>query len=282
MLKCLPMVNPTNFDRSNTEFHFLRPKFWSKSYPLANGSAQSPVDITNCISDDSLPESGPIIHYQMNDLTSIFNTGTTWQLKCATDNIVSEQLSAPYKLKQIHAHWGTNATDGSEHTINGKRYAAEIHLVHWNTNYSTIEEAVNYRDGVNVLAVLVEESSTENVPLQPLIKFMRKIPEKNDTYTIEEPFDATALLPNVRNYFTYEGSLTTPPCNECVIWTIFQTPIAMSSSQVPYTEASYLDAFRSLKTCCETLNGKRNILCNVRPVQPLNGRLVRCNRKCSK
>src|SRR6218665_2533891 len=55
---------------------------------------------------------------------------------------------------------------------------------------------------------------------------------KDDLYSLEH-FDLTKLLPlNRKNYFRYSGSLTTPPCSESVLWTVFATPQTISSAQV--------------------------------------------------
>jgi carbonic anhydrase len=71
--------------------------------------------------------------------------------------------------------------------------------------------------------------------------------------------EATALLPKSRDFYRYDGSLTTPACNEGVIWTVMQSPIEMSAEQIA--------AFQSV------------IGDNARPVQPLNGReILRSNK----
>lgn len=61
-----------------------------------------------------------------------------------------------YHLASMQAHWGSSPQNGSAHLINSLGYAAEIHLIHWNSKYESIEKAINCPDGLLVLAVFVE------------------------------------------------------------------------------------------------------------------------------
>ena len=61
-----------------------------------------------------------------------------------------------YTLVQTHWHWGPNDTLGSEHTIQGKKFPLEIHMVHFNDKYKDLEEASNHPDGVAVNAIMYE------------------------------------------------------------------------------------------------------------------------------
>ncbi|XP_036893258.1 carbonic anhydrase 6-like [Sturnira hondurensis] len=63
-----------------------------------------------------------------------------------------------YLARQMHLHWGSGHSDtgGCEHVIDGVRYAAEIHVVHYNSKYSSYDEAMNAQDGIATLAGRVE------------------------------------------------------------------------------------------------------------------------------
>ena len=69
-------------------------------------------------------------------------------------------MADEFRLVQFHFHWGNKENDeGSEHQINGKGWASELHLVHYNsTKYSTFCEAVDKPDGLAVLGVFLEVS----------------------------------------------------------------------------------------------------------------------------
>merc|ERR1712007_323800 len=66
-------------------------------------------------------------------------------------------IPGQFKVWQMHAHWGSCAGHGSEHTVNGKQYDAELHIVHFNTKYGTPENAADKPDGLAVLGIFIEE-----------------------------------------------------------------------------------------------------------------------------
>lgn len=68
-------------------------------------------------------------------------------------------MDGVYKLEQFHCHWGCTSDRGSEHTVDGRAYAGELHLVHWNcSKYSSFGEAAGYPDGLAVLGVFLTVS----------------------------------------------------------------------------------------------------------------------------
>lgn len=75
--------------------------------------------------------------------------------------LVSELRGGPlgsdvYKMQQWHCHWGARNGEGSEHTVDGRSFSGELHLVHWNTSkYNSFQEAAGQEDGLAVLGVLL-------------------------------------------------------------------------------------------------------------------------------
>jgi len=70
-------------------------------------------------------------------------------------------VSDEFNFLQFHMHWGDNLDRGSEHLIDGKPYAGELHFVNWNHKlYSSPEKASNSNknDGLLVLAKFVKVS----------------------------------------------------------------------------------------------------------------------------
>jgi len=63
-----------------------------------------------------------------------------------------------YDAIGFHFHWGDFGMKGSEHTIDGKRYPLEMHIVHLNERYASLEEAVQYPDGLAVLGVMFKKA----------------------------------------------------------------------------------------------------------------------------
>lgn len=65
-----------------------------------------------------------------------------------------------YKLQQWHCHWGARNGEGSEHTVDGRSFSGELHLVHWNTSkYNSFAEAAGQADGLAVLGVFLMVST---------------------------------------------------------------------------------------------------------------------------
>lgn len=61
-----------------------------------------------------------------------------------------------YVFEQLHFHWGENDTEGSEDRINNHSFAMELHVVFYKKNYGSMNEAVNFPDGLAVLAYFFE------------------------------------------------------------------------------------------------------------------------------
>ncbi|XP_047667603.1 carbonic anhydrase 1 isoform X2 [Tachysurus fulvidraco] len=173
-------------------------------------------------------------------------------------------ITGTYRLKQFHFHWGSSDDKGSEHTVNGKLYPAELHLVHWNTTYSNFGIAASKPDGLAVVGVFLEIGN-ENPQLQKLLDAMETIKAKG-AQTSFENFDPTLLLPGTLDYWTYDGSLTTPPLLESVTWIVCKKSISVSSAQ--------MKKFRGLLFSLEG-EPKCNMVDNYRPPQPLKDRKVR-------
>ncbi|VDN84083.1 unnamed protein product, partial [Brugia pahangi] len=167
---------------------------------------QSPIDITNEITDqDSMLKASKLqFSYTIGDLKTIEVTGEGFS--CKTDNGCTSELTAShlpdvYKLWEFHAHWGTEKDCGSEHLINGKGFSAE-------------------------------EDSVDNENFSPIIDGLNNSLGGLSRVNLEPNFDPLKLLPVKHSYYTYEGSLTTKPFNECVIWTVLKHPNTISFKQL--------------------------------------------------
>lgn len=163
-------------------------------------------------------------------------------------------LTGRYVFEQMHFHWG------SEHTLDGRRYALELHMVHRNADYS-LAEAVHVKNGIAVLGVLFHAATIHNEQLDAILANVADIADKaGATAELKDQLIVGGLLPrNMNSYFRYEGSLTTPSCNEAVIWTVFTQSLPCTFEQ--------MNKFKMLKTA----NGSE-LVHNYRQVQPLNAR----------
>lgn len=213
------------------------PEHWGElanEYRMCSeGQNQSPIDLSLSV-HANLPELE--FEYYSQSVVNEINNGHTIQQNVKPGSflkIPSRNLSV--ELKQFHFH------SPSEHTVNGKSYAMEMHFVH-----------VDDQGGLMVAGVFVDEGE-EHPVLNKLWAFMPHNPGE----TREEPIgiEETNLLPPTRDYFSYGGSLTTPPCSEGVKWVVLKTPIEASAEQI----ATFKD---------------RVGLATNRPVQPHNARVV--------
>ncbi len=192
------------------------------------GKNQSPIDLSGFI-EAELPAIS--IDYKAVATTDI-NNGHTVKVDFAEGSTLSIDGKS-FDLKQYHFH------TPSENTIDGKHFPMEAHFVHAD------------KDGnLAVIAVMFKEGKA-NDSLQTIIDHMpKKAGDKNDLSAAK--LNAMALLPENKDYYRFNGSLTTPPCSEGVRWIVMKTPVEASKAQ--------LEAFASVM-------GKNN-----RPVQPLNAR----------
>jgi carbonic anhydrase len=140
-----------------------------------------------------------------------------------------------YELTQFHFH------RPSEEYIHGKPFDMVIHLMHASGDGKVAAVAVLLRSGGS------------NATIQRLWEHMSKTAGQ-ETPIAGVMLNPTGLLPHDTGYYTYRGSQTAPPCSEGVTWFVLKTPIDISADEI--------SAFAELYPH------------DVRPLQPLNGRVV--------
>jgi len=252
------------------------PDTWHKAFPVATeGKRQSPVDIkTEDVVDGSAVTLAKPLKWSYNTdhCLNVENTGSSWKVNvngCGS-SLSGGPLDSEYELWQFHAHWGCEEVKGSEHRVDGKMFAAELHLVHWNKKYENPNVAAGQPDGLCVLGLFIEVGEEEHEEFVKVVEALSKISNKNEKTSLEGvSIDCANFLPKEgqpRDIWTYEGSLTTPPLLESVIWVVFQQPIKISAGQ--------MEAMRSLNfTNEESDEGK--MVDNYRPPCDLYTRVVR-------
>uniref|UniRef100_A0A673AGV1 Carbonic anhydrase n=1 Tax=Sphaeramia orbicularis TaxID=375764 RepID=A0A673AGV1_9TELE len=201
------------------------PSAWHNKYPVAHGSRQSPIDIVPHQASRDPNLSQIVLNYDRCTSINISNNGHSVVVEFDdTDDrsvIQGGPLDNPYRLKQFHFHWGEKGCEGSEHTVSGNSYASELHLVHWNAvKYKTFDEAATAPDGLAVLGIFLD--------VRCFFKCLYCLSYDKTKYG----FFPKCLLPSSLHYWTYLGSLTTPPLHESVIWIVLKDPITVSEKQV--------------------------------------------------
>lgn len=138
-----------------------------------------------------------------------------------------------YDLDHLHFHWGRKNNRGSEHTLNGVRYPMEMHLVHKNKAYESLSEALNFENGLAVLGIFFQLQEGDNEELQSVVNELLDVQDFGKETRLNNTFMLSSLMPrNTALFYTYKGSLTTPPCNEVVTWVIFPNPVPISFRQM--------------------------------------------------
>ncbi|XP_044513856.1 carbonic anhydrase 2-like [Gracilinanus agilis] len=247
------------------------PETWHKNFPIALGSRQSPVEIQSKETEYDSSLKPLEFHYDPSSAKRIINNGHSFNVEFDDSSDKSVLCGGPladkYRLAQFHFHWGSkNQPNGSEHTMNGKQFAAELHLVHWNTKYESIKIALTKGDGLAVVGVFLEVGSNPLPGLEKIIDVLGKIQTKGKETTFND-FNPRDLLPNSLEFYTYPGSLTTPPLSECVTWIVLNMPITVSHEQ--------MSKFYSLYFTPEGETSAKHMVNNWRPVQNLSGRKIR-------
>lgn len=187
------------------------PHAWARLAPefakCGSGERQSPIDIRDGMKLDLEPVT---FEYRPSGFKVIDN-GHTIQANVNGWNSM-RVMGRRFKLVQFHFH------SPSEESIDGRQYDMVVHLVHKDSE-----------GRLGVVAVLVENGAR-----QPAIQtVLNNLPlEKGEEVAGATNLDLAKLLPEDRRYFTYMGSLTTPPCTEDVLWVVMKRPVQASADQL--------------------------------------------------
>jgi len=204
----------------------LKPEFAT----CANGTRQSPIDIRGGIRVDLEP-----IQFDYRPVSfQVIDNGHTVQANLAPGNSIVV-AGRRYELLQFHFH------RPSEESINGRRFEMVAHLVHKDAE-----------GRLAVVAVLLDQGKAH-----PMVQLVwNSLPlEQAETVQSPVPIDMNLMLPDDRRYYTYMGSLTTPPCSEGVRWMVLKQPATLSPEQAGIFARLYP--------------------MNARPVQQTAGRLIK-------
>ncbi|KAI4872189.1 hypothetical protein NFI96_031031 [Prochilodus magdalenae] len=207
---------------------------WPKRFPYCGGAFQSPINFQTELQrydPGLLPIQLQNYNLPSSEQLTLRNSGHSVVLSLSPRMYLSG-LAHHYTAAQLHFHWGSpNVQAGSEHTVNGKQFVAEMHVVHFNSDkYPNIAMAFDKSDGLAVLGVFIEVG-TFNPAFERILSHLNDIKYTNQTVQVPG-FNIRELLPaNLNEYYRYDGSLTTPPCYPSVLWTVFKHPVTISLKQ---------------------------------------------------
>ncbi|MGH7795054.1 MAG: carbonic anhydrase [Candidatus Binatia bacterium] len=182
-------------------------KLDAKFAVCASGKNQSPIDLKGFVQADLKPLK---LDYKAGS-AEILNNGHTVQVNYAPgSSLAVDGLS--FELKQFHFH------APSENKINGKQFALEGHLVH-----------VDKDGNLAVVAVMFQEGDANALLTRLWEKILNKAGEKS---ALTAGLSVLQLLPKERDYYRFNGSLTTPPCSEGVRWFVMKKAATASKAQI--------------------------------------------------
>lgn len=201
-----------------------------------SGTTQSPIDIPDA--DARKGDLSPLLFNYKSSPVNVVDTGHTIQVNYAAGSFMRVE-GKQYDLLQIEFH------RPSEQKISGKGHEMEAELIH------------RASDGKLAIVAVMLDSGKEN----PLVKTVwSNLPQEKGKATSVDAVKISAvdLLPEKKDYYTYTGSLTAPPCTEEVTWFVLKAPVQISADEI----ARFAKVYPM----------------NARPVQPTNGRDIEGSR----
>jgi carbonic anhydrase len=174
----------------------------------STGTQQSPIDLSEPV---SAQEPALSLAWKTRPDT-IVNNGHTIQLNFKEGSTINLGKRS-YGLAQFHFH------HPSEHHIKGNSFAMEAHFVH----------AAAGGTGLAVVGVFMAPGKTNAV----FSKIVSTMPTKEGPpVSADRAIDPNGLLPARKNFYRYEGSLTTPPCSETVDWLVLTDHIEVAEAHI--------------------------------------------------
>jgi len=244
-------------NESHHEFHwsYAAPQKWAGGYALCDGEAQSPIDIETgaAVSGEAGDSIDKRSAYVPLDGRQVHDNGHNVQVNGEFGTL--EMPDGMYEVKQFHFHFP------SEHQVNGRLAAGEIHIVHQKMGSQGTNDLA-------VVGILLDTETTlagdfdakerkKELDFLTNIGFGRSLPKLDEDIAIEAEVDLNAFSKELSGpFFHYKGSLTTPPCSETVHWYVLE--------QAAVVTPEMMDSFKAIFPSPA----------NNRPVRPLNGRKV--------
>ncbi|KAG8505562.1 Carbonic anhydrase 6, partial [Galemys pyrenaicus] len=221
---------------------------WASEYPTCGGHRQSPINLQKrkVLYNPQLKVLNLQGYEALQGPFPMTNNGHTVQITLPHSMRMTAPDGTQYIAQQMHFHWGGASSEisGSEHTIDGMRYVAEVT---WGA------ERV--------------KGTNENTYYSNLIKHLKKIKYAGQS-TVLEGLDILDMLPeDSQHFYHYRGSLTTPPCTENVHWFVLADYVKLSMLQVLNLENTLLG------------HSNKTLHNDYRHTQPLHDRVVEANFK---
>lgn len=243
------------------------PLFWGNIAPACSStstSKQSPINLANAVVDEKITH--PLFLAKEGGCDSWVQFTDDHAFEVSFEEHGCNNLGLTYSdeyfnLKQIHIH------STSEHTLYGNSFDAEAHFVHKSSNGKILV--------LGVFLTTAHEKSISNifdkfwgVESGDIVRLEKDLSTNGGLEVeVNAPLNPYAeLLPEIKNFFSYSGSLTTPPCTEGVQWLVYEQPVEISKQDI-YNLRTFV-AFNSITIIAQDGNDNR-------PLQEQNGRIIK-------
>jgi carbonic anhydrase len=199
------------------------PAFWSSLNvnwsTCGTGTTQSPVSLSKSTPTSGNPHNLALSWVDLTSPVELINNGHTFEIEVKTNEAGKDSFvtwdGKQYNLLQFHFH------QSSEHHFDKRSYPLEMHLVHQSTDGNLL-----------VIGIFLDKSS--EIARNPFLdQFWGLMPKTESTVEVDIEVNWLDLLSKIstNSYWSYSGSLTTPPCTEGVQWVVLKKPIPISFGQ---------------------------------------------------
>jgi len=218
------------------------PDTWGAKFSTCRGDRQSPINIQGDWVTTERPLQIQLMNISIGDsgMVKMENDGTTMKMSLVNTSSLPRlsggDLSHDYTFAQAHFHWGANNSQGSEHQIDRMVMPMEMHVVHYKASFPSFEAAVaeDLPDSLAVVGIFFQVSNLdEEEDFSETIEQMKKIENAQNS----TEFRPTQLFPflkdlDLSSVYGYQGSLTTPTCNQIIEWIVVRKPLKIGKEQI--------------------------------------------------
>jgi carbonic anhydrase len=285
--------DPQQVHFSYSQYNDYGPRRWvlltfDGATNMCDGSAQSPVKLSKSRSCDRRADIELVGNCSSDEMTYEITThGVKSDLADSSTCFFLQNSNKAWRLKSLHAHLGWEHYIGAnsimEQDYTGSRSHSELHFVHKNADGDYMVVAVwleglkSNADNPTFATLLSHWNSSRIVPENCDADRRRRLDQQ--TYYDDAssyyypPVNPYSLIPANSAYFSYKGSLTTPPCTEGVAWRIFETVVPISRNQFNLLRDLVITGYIDPDTC-QPVTAADSLNSTVRPVQHRNGRSI--------
>ena len=227
---CLAFALLDAADAASVEFDYENQSDWlTLAGSFCGGSRQSPINIVSgdVQVDEQLSQLDFSQGWDSSRTGSIQNADNSVRFtpSASGEAAITSTPAGAYSVLQFHIHWGRVNTEGSEHRVDGRAFAGEMHFVHEKQPAT----AAGAGDQNAVVGVLLEADDTLAISGSPWEALMVPL-VFNQEFDNVSAIAYSDFLPSDRSYYYYNGSLTTPLCNEVIQWFLLKQPVKIPSA----------------------------------------------------